>query len=179
VLRDVRLESEAGPVRVPTARVRFSPGRARLAGATLAVEDQRIALTGEASWPPSPAPLRLAFRVEAPELDLNALVPRLSPWLHALAGDGDRAGSGWEELVVRLAESLRAHPRWLDRLEVDPARIRVGRLHAADLTLDDLDLQLLLRDGRVRVEQRDASLPAARIYALDLEAWMPRLDPVP
>lgn len=179
VVRDVALGAPPDAIRIPRARVDLAPASLRIHEATLVVGSQRIGLEGKGSWPPPPAPLRFALHADADQIDVEALAPGLAPWLYALLGVELTPGFTWEDLVRPLVQALRDHPRWLERLEVRPARVRVRRLRTADVTLDDLDLDVALQDGLVRVHQRDAALPDAQEFALDLRGWIPRLDRVP
>jgi hypothetical protein len=79
-----------------------------------------------------------------------------------------------------IVQALRAHPRMLARLQIEPAILEVGHLTGFGLDTADARFRVELSDRFLRLEQSDrSSLDRPRRYALDLSAWVPKLTESP
>ncbi len=164
------LESGAVSLQLEPAAISWTIQGARFAG-------QELDLTGQIGWDPAPGPIRVALEASAQQLDLGALGEALLPLLASAEQDDADDALLFDEFMRRAAKLLRGRPVLLERLRVEPAILRAGRLRGFGLDLEDARVRVVLADRQLRVEQSDRTRrDQPRIYAVDLGRFVPRLE---
>ncbi|MFQ5514776.1 MAG: hypothetical protein ACE5FG_10075 [Myxococcota bacterium] len=176
VLRDLRVPTGAWPVELPFARIDIGPDVLRAEIPELRLAGQRLDLVGSLEWIPTAGRLRLATRVHADEIDLDPLAELVrAPGGRDGSKEG-RTGAAWTAPVRDLLRRVRADPRTLTRLQIEPAIVEVGHLHGLGLDFSDTRFRLRLEDQRLELERSSlVSREGARHFVLDLNGWLPRL----
>ena len=128
----------------------------------------------------------MALSAEAHSLDLEILAELGAALLAAegVAGEpsdlGRRRPTDWDEISVQVVRRVRKDADILSRLRIDPAVLEVGELRGFGLDATDAVFRVELADLRLRLERGGRATPGwGRRYALDLQAWVPKLTEEP
>lgn len=163
---------------LPLGVVDFSTDLVRVFAPGLSVEGQRVDLAGEIDWSPPSGPVYVRLAVRAGDLDLEPLAALLFPSIVGMNA-GVPTSTEYRAVSIALAavNELRARPRLLDRLHVEPAIFEVGHLSGLGITAEKTEYRLALSDQVLRIEQRTlgAKRPSSTLE-LQLEGWVARLE---
>jgi len=177
VLRDVVLDLGTGSIEIPSGRIHLSPNGAAFQATQLVLAGQPMSVDGSVEWVPSPARTRVRLAIRAGRLDLErAMAVTAALWGGDEARPKAAAPLSSTAAGVELVQALRAHPRLLARLQIDPATLEVGRLTGFGVAQSNVRYRLELADQVLRLEQGERSGPdPQQRYTLDLKSWVPKL----
>ncbi|MCZ6571480.1 MAG: hypothetical protein O7B23_15120, partial [Deltaproteobacteria bacterium] len=153
-------------------RIDLTPDAAHFQAPRLLLAGQSMSVDGALEWLPATGRTHVSLILGADDLDLEPIMDLTAP-LWARGGD-DSIPDTSEDIAVAVVQALRAHPRLLARLQINPAILEVGHITGFGLDARHARYRLELVDQVLRLEEgkRSSQIPEHR-YVLDLKSWLP------
>jgi hypothetical protein len=176
VLRDARVASRSQSFEIPFARLELNSDTIRLKAPELLIGDQAIEFAGSLEWIPSPGHARIGVAARADRLDVEPLLSFVL-WLSDVEEPLQNGSSlSWSDAARACVQSLRADPRILRQLEIEPATLHVDHLSGSAVEMTNARFRLKLFDQLLELEQvNGAGLASPQRYTMDLRRWLPKL----
>ncbi len=173
-LHDIKLDLGSRSIKIPSGRIDLTPDAARFQAPRLLLAGQSMSVDGTLEWLPATGRTHVSLILGADDLDLEPIMDLTAP-LWARGGD-DSTPDTSEDIAVAVVQALRAKPRLLARLQINPAILEVGHITGFGLDATHARYRLELVDQVLRLEEgeRSSQVPEHR-YALDLQSWVPKL----
>ena len=173
-LHDIKLELGSRSIEIPSGRIDLTPDAAHFQAPRVVLAGQSMSIDAALEWLPATGRTHVSVTLGADDLDLEPIMDLTAP-LWARGGD-DSTPDTSEDIAVAVVQALRAQPRLLARLQINPAILEVGHITGFGLDATHARYRLELVDQVLRLEQgaRSSQIPEHR-YVLDLQSWMPKV----
>lgn len=173
-LHDIKLELGSRSIKIPSGRIDLTPDAAHFQAPQLVLAGQSMSVDGTLEWLPATGRTHISVILGADDLDLEPIMDLTAP-LWARGGHASTPDTS-ADIAVAVVQALRARPRLLARLQINPAILEVGHITGFGLDATHVRYRLELVDRVLRLEEggRSSRIPEHR-YALDLQSWLPKL----
>ncbi len=174
-VRHARAESESFSIAVPSARLELAPDRFHLRAATVRLGDQNLELEGSLQRLAASGREKITLSIRARALNLVPVAE-----LAALFWGDEEPIVTWEDLAREVVLTVRSYPGLLERIELEPAILTLGRLYGLGVAIPDARYRLTLVDQMLKIRTLGTCTPdPCPRYAVDLSRWLPKLTSVP